>query len=134
MVFYEDGIGVRAPRAFWYILYAGHTRAGVLNGGLTSWKQSQFPLSTATAYRPAQPLTVKVNSDVIATFDYVAQRLNDPGTVILDVRSREEYSGTEAGDSLRKGHIPGALSLEWTQLQEDSLHYFTRSRPATETG
>jgi thiosulfate/3-mercaptopyruvate sulfurtransferase len=127
VIFYEDGIGVRAPRALWYILYAGHAQAGVLDGGLKSWKQALCPLSTAIISRPARPLAVKENSDVIATFDYVAQRLNAPGMVILDVRSREEFAGTAAGDSPRKGHIPGALSLEWTQLLEDNLHYFTPS-------
>jgi thiosulfate/3-mercaptopyruvate sulfurtransferase len=123
VVFYEDGIGVRAPRALWYILYAGHAQTSVLDGGLKSWKQARFPLSTVTVSRPARPLTVKENSDVIATCDYVVQRLNAPQTVILDVRSREEFTGTAAGDSPRKGHIPGALSLEWTQLLEENLHY-----------
>lgn len=124
VVFYEDGISVRAPRAFWYFTYAGHSAGRVLQGGFKAWQEAHFPVSQEKTLRTPRPLSVKANARVIATTDYVAHRLNDPGIVILDVRSREEYLGKESNSQTpRSGHIPGARWLEWTQLLKDNLQY-----------
>jgi thiosulfate/3-mercaptopyruvate sulfurtransferase len=125
VVFYEDGIGVRAPRAFWYFTYAGYSTGRVLQGGFKAWQEAHFPVSQEKPLIPSSHLVVKANSQVIATTDYVVHRLNDPGTVILDVRSRAEYLGKESNSQTTpSGHIPGARWLEWTQLLEDNVRYF----------
>ena len=51
------------------------------------------------------------------TGDELAHRIEQGTVSVLDVRSREEYTG-EAGYPCdpRQGHIPGAAHLEWTEL------------------
>ena len=51
------------------------------------------------------------------TADELARRLEEGTLRLLDVRSREEYTG-EAGYPCdpRQGHIPGAVHLEWVEL------------------
>ena len=126
VVFYEDGIGVRAPRALWYFTYAGYNSGKVLQGGFKTWQEAHFPLSQEKASRKPHPLVVRANPQVIATAEHVAHRLNDPRVVILDVRSRGEYVGKEANTgSMRRGHIPGAHWLEWTQLLYHNSRYLS---------
>ena len=51
------------------------------------------------------------------TGDELAGRMAGGTVVVLDVRSREEFTG-EAGYPCdpRQGHIPGAVHLEWSEL------------------
>ena len=128
VVFYEDGIGVRAPRALWYYTYAGYRTGRVLAGGFRTWQNSHFPVSQERSLRPSRPLVVKANSQVIASTDFVAHRLNDSGVVLLDVRSFDEYVGKEGnGQTARSGHIPGARWLEWGRLLEGNLRYLPKN-------
>jgi thiosulfate/3-mercaptopyruvate sulfurtransferase len=49
--------------------------------------------------------------------DALAQRLGEPGLVVLDVRTLEEYEGASGyACDPRQGHIPGALHLPVLEL------------------
>ena len=51
------------------------------------------------------------------TGEEVAARLDDPVLTVLDVRSREEWSGEGGyGCDPRQGHIPGARNVDVTEL------------------
>ena len=45
---------------------------------------------------------------------------NRENTVVLDMRSFEEYLGINPAGNPRGGHIPGAISLEWRYLAGDT--------------
>ena len=52
-----------------------------------------------------------------ASRDELAQRLDDPALVILDVRTAEEFTGEfGAPCDPRQGHIPGARNLDVAEL------------------
>ena len=51
--------------------------------------------------------------------------IKEPDQVILDVRSRDEYLGLRSG-SLRAGHIPGAVNLDWELLKDPHRHWRLR--------
>ena len=54
-------------------------------------------------------------SDV--TTSELAERLGEPGLVILDVRTPEEFSGAVAAPcDPRAGHVPGALNVDLMAL------------------
>ena len=44
--------------------------------------------------------------------------------IIWDVRSDEEWDGSEARGNKRAGHIPGAVHLEWFNLMDRDTHRF----------
>ena len=46
--------------------------------------------------------------ELLAETDWLAQHLTDPGLRIVDMRSGEAY---------RKGHVPGAVNLDWRALK-----------------
>jgi thiosulfate/3-mercaptopyruvate sulfurtransferase len=53
--------------------------------------------------------------------DELRRRLGEPGLVVLDVRTRHEFSGAaRAGCDPRHGHIPGALNIPLERLLESS--------------
>jgi thiosulfate/3-mercaptopyruvate sulfurtransferase len=124
VVFYDESMGVKAPKALWFLTYAGYRWGRVLHGGFGAWQKAGFPVSTDKIVRPAKTFSVNANPSVLASTDYVAKRIRSSTAVILDVRSREEYAGKETSQHCaRSGRIPGAVWLEWTQLLENSLSY-----------
>jgi len=59
------------------------------------------------------------NPSVLATTDYVKSKLNDPNTVLLDVRDAADYE---------EGHIPGAVNLggkAWKVLRDSTARVYT---------
>jgi thiosulfate/3-mercaptopyruvate sulfurtransferase len=54
-----------------------------------------------------------------ATWDEIADRLDDPTLIVLDVRAREEYDGVLGAPCCgRQGHIAGARHLDVSELME----------------
>ena len=124
VVFYDESMGVKAPKALWFLTYAGYRWGRVLHGGFGAWQKSGSPTSTEKTVRPARPFKVSANPAILASPDYVARRIRSSTAVILDVRSREEYAGKDTSQHCaRSGRIPGAVWLEWTQLLENPLSY-----------
>jgi thiosulfate/3-mercaptopyruvate sulfurtransferase len=124
VVFYDESMGTKAPKAFWFLTYAGYRWGRVLHGGFGAWQKAGLPVSTEKTVRPARTFNVNANPAILASTEYVAKRLRSATAVILDVRSRDEYSGKDASQHCaRSGRIPGAVWLEWTQLLENPLSY-----------
>jgi thiosulfate/3-mercaptopyruvate sulfurtransferase len=48
---------------------------------------------------------------MLASTDWLARRLEDPGVVIVDARWRDDGSGRSLYE---RGHIPGAVYLDWS--------------------
>jgi thiosulfate/3-mercaptopyruvate sulfurtransferase len=124
VVFYDESMGTKAPKAWWFLSYAGYRWGRVLHGGFGAWQEAGLPVSTEKTVRPARLFNVNANPAVLASTDYVAKRIHSTTTVILDVRTHDEYSGKDTSQHCaRSGRIPGAVWLEWTQLLESPLSY-----------
>jgi len=126
VVFY-DGAGMNrlAIRGYWLLrLYRFPAdRVHVLDGGLTAWAAHDGPISTdETAPVPVES-TVQLgvlDESLIATADDMlawSKEAAAPGgpTRILDVRSVDEYLGTDVR-AARGGRIPGALYRVFTEF------------------
>ena len=114
VVVYENDSGIRAARAFWFLTYLGHPNPRILDGGVKAWTASGRKLTTEVTV--PEPSTWHGTPDArkLATWHQVLERLNVPGTSLLDTRSEAEYFG-EAIRAKRGGAIPGAVNLEWKQ-------------------
>jgi thiosulfate/3-mercaptopyruvate sulfurtransferase len=124
VVFYDESMGTKAPKALWFLTYAGYRWGRVLHGGFGAWQKAGLPVSTEKTVRPAKTFNVNANPAILASTDYVAKRIRNAATVLLDVRSRDEYSGKDSSQHCaRSGRIPGAVWLEWTQLLENPMSY-----------
>lgn len=116
-------------RLCWLLRGYGHARVRVLDGGFEAWAAAGRPVETglpaavaATTY-PVQPFKAAWRVDA----DAVARRAAE--TVLLDVRTRDEYTGARvARGAGRGGHIPGAVHLYYQEaVGSDGL-----LRPAAE--
>jgi thiosulfate/3-mercaptopyruvate sulfurtransferase len=57
--------------------------------------------------------TPRANEALICRVDDLRARVGDKQLTILDVRSDEEWLGTNTRSNKRAGHVPGAVHLEW---------------------
>ncbi len=115
--------------AFWAFTMAGHGKLKLLDGGRKKWVMEGRPLSQdvprypAVAYPPPPP---GPNSMRVGRDD-VRAHLREPGRLLIDLRSPEEYSGERVSDysfktdhgAERAGRIPGAVHLYFRQLLND---------------
>ena len=114
VVLYDDMDSLYAARAFWIVKTYGHEDVRILNGGRKKWVADGGLVTkenlqvTPTHYVAEEPSTAGQ-----ASAEHALAHLNDASTLILDVRSPEEYAGTDV-HSARGGHIPGAVIVEWT--------------------
>ena len=116
VVIYDAKLGTRGARAYWMLRYAGHSWVRMLGGGFDAWRGQQLPVSTAPATRAAVEFHVRPLSAYMASARDLNAQLQDRKVVILDVRTREEYDGKTPAAAPRRGHVPGATWIEWTQF------------------
>ena len=61
---------------------------------------------------------------MIAELEEITETCNLAGVVTWDTRTEEEYDGTVNRRNRRKGHIAGAIHLQWSDLMERDTHRF----------
>lgn len=136
VVFYGEGVQF-GIYAWWAFRYCGHDNVKVLDGARYRWKAEGRPL-TAEVPAPRQAVSCPIrprNERMRIGRDEVLAALGQPGKVILDGRSAEEYAGRRVGGpegpdvgAVRYGRIPGAKHLYF----EDFLETDKRFKPASE--
>ena len=138
VVVYDHESGERAARAVWLLAVLGHPDARLLDGGTQAWSASGGRLARPSASaRPADPARAPptppplkgrtLNPDLLATRFDVERAIDDPQSVIVDVRRESEYRGSERR-ARRAGTIPGAVHVFW----RDHLDANGAFRPADE--
>jgi thiosulfate/3-mercaptopyruvate sulfurtransferase len=124
VVFYGEGVQF-GIYAWWTFRYCGHRKVKVLDGARYRWAAEGRPLVTDEP-PPPSPVTyapVKRVEKMRIRRKKVLAALGEPGKLILDGRSHEEYAGTRVGGpggpdvgALRYGRIPGAKHLYFEDL------------------
>jgi len=113
VVTYDDNNSLLAARLWWVLQHYGHTNARVLNGGWHKWLYEGRPVTThATRPQPAS-FTPSANENVICRIDQLKKIIGSPRATILDVRSKDEFTGANSRGNRRTGHVPGAKHMEW---------------------
>jgi thiosulfate/3-mercaptopyruvate sulfurtransferase len=118
IIAFDDEGGGWAGRLFWTLDVIGHHDWAYLDGGLHAWHAAGLPLAQgASTPVPAEPCEITIDTAPIAEISDVMAAIDDANSVIWDVRSAEEYAGLRSG-SARRGHIPGAVNLDWELLKD----------------
>ncbi len=113
VVAYDEGEGLKACRLLWTLDVLGHGAWSLLDGGLRAWADEGLPLTNdVPAPRAGGLAPGEARREPVADRQLILERLGDPRTVILDVRSPAEYQGDDRR-AARAGHIPGAVNVEW---------------------
>ena len=122
--------------ALWVMTMAGVKDVRILDGSRTRWINDGNPLETEGLSR--EPIDNGRLAPSIATRigrDEVLQKINNPDTVLLDVRSPEEYRGERVSPpggfdhgAERKGRIPGAVHLFFRELLNDDDTFISKEK------
>jgi thiosulfate/3-mercaptopyruvate sulfurtransferase len=111
MVVFDPGDSVRDATLISMALQRlGHQHWAILHGGFPKWSAEERPVDqfipaiATTAYQPA------TNQDLFTVdASYIAERLTDNKTIIIDTRPKEYFTG-ESSREMRAGRIPGAVN------------------------
>jgi len=113
VVFYGYG----AYLGYWLMRSYGHEKVHLMAGPRDRWREAGHEWTTDGPALTAVPYPVaSVQSDVVAQAE-VLTLLGDPNAAVVDVRSREEFTGERfwpsggMQDGGRAGHIPTAIWL-----------------------
>jgi thiosulfate/3-mercaptopyruvate sulfurtransferase len=119
VVFYDQKGLASAARGWWLMGLFGHDDAAVLDGGLPKWVKEGRAVQDGEAALP-KPAEFRP--------DYRAGQLRGVGDMLRNVLSRSEqvldaraagrFSGAipEPRAGMRSGHIPGSVSVPYTDL------------------
>lgn len=113
VVAYDDNNALVAARFWWVLNYYGHTNVKVLNGGWHRWLTEGRPITFHATHVEPGTFTPKANAELVCSADGLKERIGKAGVQILDVRTDEEWNGTNSRGNKRAGHVPGAVHLEW---------------------
>lgn len=139
-----DSLGLfSAARVWWMFRHFGAKRVYILDGGLPEWERtggalaSQGDPSDKDASDENFPSSCEfvVNSKSserqreVVNAEQVLAAIDDQGSVILDARAAGRFTAEvkETREGLRSGHIPGSVSLPFTQVLDEQGRL--KSRP-----
>lgn len=110
-----------AARPWWMLRAMGIDDVSILDGGNPAWQRAGHRLTTESTPTPAPGgVVLHPREGLVVDQDYVEQILASGAETVVDARSRSRFRGEEAEPrpGLRTGHMPGAVNLPFTELQE----------------
>lgn len=118
----------------WLLTLFGHDNVRVLNGGHQKWVAEGHPVAADFAtvetvpYETKHPIKHPAEQNALnlrISYEEIQANFGQPGQVLLDVRTDQEYKGEQflmqpPEGTERAGHIPGAVHIEHLlSLNED---------------
>jgi thiosulfate/3-mercaptopyruvate sulfurtransferase len=114
----KKGDGLEQTHVAYCFARYGHRKVYLLDGGLEGWIEKGGPISQDYAKVKKSSYNANDCSDKFAISMNELKRIKDnDNTVLLDARPFSVYSGQ--GPWKKAGHIPGAISLPWTELYDE---------------
>jgi thiosulfate/3-mercaptopyruvate sulfurtransferase len=107
-----------AARVYWTLKTIGHGQQAILDGGFRGWTADQArPVETGPSpERAAPPYPVVMQQRLRSTADATLVASRSKLATLVDARSTSYFEGREkAPEAMRAGHIPGAVSRDYTQ-------------------
>lgn len=120
LVVYEQSGVFSAPRAWWMLCVFGAQDVRLLDGGLEAWLAAGLPVEAGSVARRKATFDARLDRSAVLNFGEI-QRAIEAREQILDARSAGRFAGTapEPRPGISSGHMPGAVSLPFTDLAED---------------
>ena len=120
-----DNVGVYAsPRAWWMFRAMGHDNVAVLDGGLPAWIGAGYETSsTLTVSSLRGDFAPHPRPELFVDSQSVTLALSDSAYSVMDARSAGRFTGQEKEPraGLRGGHMPGAVSMPFSETQVNGV-------------
>uniref|UniRef100_A0A2R5L089 Rhodanese-like domain-containing protein n=1 Tax=Hirondellea gigas TaxID=1518452 RepID=A0A2R5L089_9CRUS len=104
-------------RIAWQLRLAGLKNVSILHGGSSYWKNLGYKMTKDIPLKiiPSSGVILKdYDKSFMATKDEVFKKLDT--NIVIDVRTKKEFDGSQKAGEPRGGHIKGAKHLLWTDL------------------
>jgi len=112
-------------RVFMTLDYLGlGDRTSILDGGLPAWRSEGRSVTAELREAKRGSFTPRPNPKLVVDAAWVSANLNKTGVAIVDARAAKFYTGAEAGQMPRAGHIPSAKSIPFSSVVEDTTNKF----------
>jgi thiosulfate/3-mercaptopyruvate sulfurtransferase len=123
VIAYDDFDGTLAARLWWVLRYYGHDRVRVLDGGWHRWVLERRALSTEASIRSSGSFKCVTRARMACSTDELREKIAADSATVVDVRSRDEWEGTDPNyfGNKRLGRIAGAMHLDTSKLLTDDL-------------
>jgi thiosulfate/3-mercaptopyruvate sulfurtransferase len=122
VVVYGDNNNWFAAWALWQMKLYGHQDVRIMNGGRKKWLAESRSMTTDEPHPEAKRYVARDPELPLRAFlPDVQDVLRSNGTVLVDVRSPQEFTGEILSppglpeSCQRGGHIPGAKSIPWAK-------------------
>jgi thiosulfate/3-mercaptopyruvate sulfurtransferase len=122
VILYGDNNNWFAAWALWQLKLYGHEDVRIMNGGRKKWIAEARTLTTEAPKIERRSYSArKADLSLRAFLPEVRDVLQRNGTVLVDVRSPQEFTGEILAPPglpetcQRGGHIPGAKSIPWAK-------------------
>jgi thiosulfate/3-mercaptopyruvate sulfurtransferase len=118
VVYDGSGVNLSAPRVWWMLRVFGHRHAAVLDGGMEKWRREGRSIEAGAVRLPQTRYAARLRESAVRDLTAILNNVASPSEQLVDVRSRGRFRGVdpEPRPGLRSGHVPGSLSLPFTEL------------------
>jgi thiosulfate/3-mercaptopyruvate sulfurtransferase len=123
IVSFGADVGVQsATRIIFTLDYLGlGAQTSLLNGGLPAWKRAGKAVTTVVPTAARGTLTAPTRANLVADAAFVTSVPSRPGYKLVDARGRVIFKGIEPTMNGKAGHIPGAISIPFTEIVDTRL-------------
>ncbi|ALB55841.1 3-mercaptopyruvate sulfurtransferase [Cronobacter universalis] len=118
LIVYDEGNLFSAPRAWWMLRAFGVQNVSILAGGLAEWQRDGLPLEEGMVDAPEGDFEAKFDDGLVKRLTDVLLASHEKTAQLVDARPAARFNAEadEPRPGLRRGHIPGALNVPWTDL------------------
>lgn len=114
----DEGNLFSAPRAWWMLRTFGVERVSILGGGLAGWQRDDLLLEEGPVELQEGEFNATFTPEAVVKVTDVLLASHEKTAQIIDARPAARFNAEidEPRAGLRRGHIPGALNVPWTEL------------------
>jgi thiosulfate/3-mercaptopyruvate sulfurtransferase len=107
-----------AARVWWMFRAFGHEAVAVLDGGLGRWRAEGRPVEPGESAAVPASFRARLDRSWLRELPEVRDSLAQGSAQVVDLRPAGRFSGAEPEPrpGVPSGHIPGSLSLPYTEL------------------
>jgi thiosulfate/3-mercaptopyruvate sulfurtransferase len=123
VICYDQNGFLASARVWWMFRVMGHEDVAVLDGGFEAWRAAGGAIEDLPPHFQAdRHFTVRPRRDLVRDLEQVKQALTGSAQVV-DARSAARFKGEadEPRPGLRKGHMPGAYSVPYTEVVKNGF-------------